>query len=338
MLDFYVLNCVMQEFCLTGMVGMLPLLAAGVFRLREGYMRTTFTTMLTDAQAGRLESILEEKGFERREVPYARFSFAGPSLLATVYEKKNKLLLQGKGTDDFIEFTLEPQVTGVLSQPEEMEEGVDFVPHFGIDESGKGDYFGPLVVAGVYVDGGIGAALRKLGVCDSKLVGSSSRIRCLAEGIRRVPGIRFHLVSIGPERYNQLYPAFGNLNRFLAWGHATVIEGLAAKVPDCPMALSDQFANPFVLKRALAAKKVSVRLEQRVRAESDVAVAAASILALERFVNWMDAAGEGAGMKLPLGASGQVVKAARQLVALHGEEMLPKVAKMHFKTTRNVLK
>lgn len=70
-----------------------------------------------------------------------------------------------------------------------------------------------------------------------------------------MPGIRFHLVSIGPERYNQLYPAFGNLNRFLAWGHATVIEGLAAKVPDCPMALSDQFANPFVLKRALAAKR-----------------------------------------------------------------------------------
>ena len=184
----------------------------------------------------------------------------------------------------------------------------------------------------------IGAALRKLGVCDSKLVGSSSRIRSLAEGIRRVPGIRFHLVSIGPERYNQLYPEFKNLNRFLAWGHATVIEGLAAKVPDCPMALSDQFANPFVLKRALAAKKLSIRLEQRVRAESDVAVAAASILARERFVNWMDAAGEAAGMKLPLGASGQVVKAARQLVAVHGEEMLPKVAKMHFKTTQNVLK
>ena len=218
-------------------------------------MRTTFTTMLTDAQAGRLESILEGKGFERREVPYARFSFAGPSLLVTVYEKKNKLLLQGKGTDDFIEFTLEPQVTGLLSLQEEAEENEGGKgAHFGIDESGKGDYFGPLVVAGVYADGRIGAALRKLGVCDSKLVGSSARIRSLAEGIRRVPGIRFHLVSIGPERYNQLYPEFKNLNRFLAWGHATVIEGLAAKVPDCPMALSDQFANPFVLKRALAAK------------------------------------------------------------------------------------
>ncbi|MCC8148419.1 ribonuclease HIII [Akkermansia sp.] len=295
--------------------------------------------MLTDAQAGRLEAILEGKGFEKREVPYARFSFAGPSLLVTVYEKKNKLLLQGKGTDDFIEFTLEPQVTGILSLPEgaEEEDGKTGA-HFGIDESGKGDYFGPLVVAGVYVDGSIGAALRKLGVCDSKLVSSSARIRSLAEGIRRVPGIRFHLVSIGPERYNQLYAEFKNLNRFLAWGHATVIEGLAAKVPACPMALSDQFANPFVLKRALAAKKLSIRLEQRVRAESDVAVAAASILARERFVNWMDAAGEAAGMKLPLGASSQVVKAGRQLVALHGEEMLPKVAKMHFKTTQNVLK
>ena len=116
-------------------------------------MRTTFTTMLTDAQAGRLESILEGKGFERREVPYARFSFAGPSLLVTVYEKKNKLLLQGKGTDDFIEFTLEPQVTGLLSLPEEAEEDEGGKgAHFGIDESGKGDYFGPLVIAGVYAD------------------------------------------------------------------------------------------------------------------------------------------------------------------------------------------
>lgn len=301
-------------------------------------MRTTFTTMLTDVQSEKLEAILQEKGFERRQTPYARFSFSGPSVLVTVYEKKNRLLLQGKGTDEFIEFTLEPGVTGVLSLPEEKGGGGVEGAHFGVDESGKGDYFGPLVIAGVYADGRIGAALRKLGVCDSKLVGTSSRIRLLADGIRKVPGIRFHLVSIGPERYNQLYPEFRNLNRFLAWGHATVIEGLAAKVPDCPMALSDQFANPFVLKRALAAKKLSIRLEQRVRAESDVAVAAASILARERFVNWMDAAGEAAGMKLPLGASGQVVKAARQLVALHGKEMLPKVAKMHFKTTQNVLR
>lgn len=325
-----------RRFCLTGRDVAFPLSSAGYFSSREGFMRTTFTTMLTDAQVAKLEHILEGKGFERRTIPYARFSFAGPALLATVYEKKNKLLLQGKGTDDFVEFTLEPQVTGILCDGEggEKKEGA----HFGIDESGKGDYFGPLVVAGVYVDEKIGVALRKLGVCDSKLVNSSAKIRSLAEGIRRVPGIQFHLVSIGPERYNQLYSEFKNLNNFLAWGHATVIEGLCAKVPECPMALSDQFANPVVLKRALLAKKLSIRLEQRVRAESDIAVAAASILARERFVNWMDVAGKAAGMRFPLGASGQVVKAARQLVTLHGEEMLSKVVKMHFKTTQNVLK
>lgn len=300
-------------------------------------MRNMFTTVLTDDQVKRLEALLVEKGFERRQVPYARFSFSGPSVQVTVYEKKNKLLLQGRGTDELIEFTLEPYVTGVLPVVEEaMEE--DGEAHFGVDESGKGDYFGPLVVAGVYVDGGIAAALRALGVCDSKLVSSSAKIRSLAEGIRKVPGIRFHLVSVGPERYNQLYAEFKNLNRFLAWGHATVIEGLAAKVPACTRALSDQFANPWVLKRALSAKKLAIHLEQRPRAESDVAVAAASILARERFVNWMDAAGKAAGMVLPLGASSQVVRAARQAVALHGADMLPKLAKMHFKTTQSVLK
>ncbi len=194
------------------------------------------------------------------------------------------------------------------------------------------------MLAGVYVDARIAVALKKLGVCDSKTVSTSAKIRKLAEGIRKVPGIQYHLVSVGPERYNELYAQFKNLNSFLAWGHATVIEGLKAKEPSCPTALSDQFANPFVLKKALAAKKLHINLEQRVRAESDVAVAAASILARERFVNWMDAASEAAGIKIPLGASGAVQKAAKEIIAKHGEEMLTKVAKMHFKTTQKILK
>ncbi len=305
-------------------------------------MRTSLTVILTDEQAVKLEALLEEKGWEACKVPYSSYSYKGASVQVTLYCKKNKLLVQGKGTDEFVEFTLEPYVTGILPPteeeiPDERGQEVDVAPHFGIDESGKGDYFGPLVVAGVYVDARMAVALKKLGVCDSKMVSTSAKIRKLAEGIRAVPGIKYHLVSVGPERYNALYAEFKNLNRFLAWGHATVIEGLKAKVPDCPTALSDQFANPFVLKKALAAKKLHIKLEQRVRAESDVAVAAASILARERFVNWMDAAGEAAGIKIPLGASAAVVKAAKEIVATHGEEMLPKVAKMHFKTTLNVL-
>ncbi len=297
-------------------------------------MKTSFTCELTEAQVECLRQILTSGGYEAREIPYTQFAYAQKDLVVSVYIKKNKLLIQGKGTEEFIEFVLEPKVTGVLAPPIS---DVDVEPHFGIDESGKGDYLGPLVIAGVFVNSEIADHLLKLGVCDSKLVSSSAKIKKLADGIRKTPGIVYHIVSVGPERYNQLYAQFKNLNRFLAWGHATVIETLATKVPDCPMALSDQFANPIVLKSALAKKNVHIRLEQRTKAESDVAVAAASILARERFVNWMDAAGKAAGIEFSLGVSPKVVSAARQIVETHGESMLAKVAKLHFKTTKEVL-
>jgi ribonuclease HIII len=180
--------------------------------------------------------------------------------------------------------------------------------------------------------------LISLGVCDSKLVPSLAKIRSLAAAIKQTKGIEYEVVSVGPERYNELYEHFKNLNSFLAWGHTRVIAGLLEKVPDCPRALSDQFAHEVVLKRALASRKLSIKLEQRTKAESDVAVAAASILARERFVNWMDAASKAGKVELPLGASSRVISAAKKIIEVHGEEMLPKVAKMHFKTTQSVLK
>lgn len=306
-------------------------------------MGTISTILLTDDQSERLRSLLEENGYEFRKVPYARYSYTRPGLTVTVYEKGNKLLVQGKDAEEWVEFTLEPQILGQSMFSLTAGGGTSAgklepcTPHFGIDESGKGDYFGPLVIAGVYVDEVIADRLTTLGACDSKLVSSSSRIRSLASAIRKVPGIQYVVVSVGPERYNELYEHFKNLNTFLAWGHTRVIAGLLEKVPSCPRALSDQFAHASVLKRALAQRKLDIKLEQRTKAESDVAVAAASILARERFVNWMDEASQAGKVKLPLGASRQVIEAARKLVEVHGEEMLSKVAKMHFKTTQSVL-
>lgn len=306
-------------------------------------MGTISTILLTDDQSERLRSLLEENGYEFRKVPYARYSYTRPGLTVTVYEKGNKLLVQGKDAEEWVEFTLEPQILGQSMFSLTAGGGTPAgklepcTPHFGIDESGKGDYFGPLVIAGVYVDEVIADRLTTLGACDSKLVSSSSRIRSLASAIRKVPGIQYVVVSVGPERYNELYEHFKNLNTFLGWGHTRVIAGLLEKVPSCPRALSDQFAHASVLKRALAQRKLDIKLEQRTKAESDVAVAAASILARERFVNWMDEASQAGKVKLPLGASRQVIEAARKLVEVHGEEMLSKVAKMHFKTTQSVL-
>jgi ribonuclease HIII len=295
-------------------------------------MQTTFSTQLTTDQAERLNRFLLEKGFESKDVPYALFSYFNEQVSITYYGKRQKLCVQGKGTEEWVEFVLEPYILGGIAR-ENVRDEKKITPHFGVDESGKGDYFGPLVIAGVYVDASICSQLRKLGVCDSKQISSDDKIRIIADKMRAIPGLAIHMVSIGPERYNELYGEFKNLNRLLAWGHATVIEGLSKKVPSCRMALSDQFANAYVLDRALAAKKLKIHLEQRHRAESDLAVAAASIFARERFVNWIDATSKAAGLKLPLGASSQVIKAAKKLVATHGQDMLPKVAKIHFKTT-----
>ena len=299
---------------------------------------TTYTAPLTSAQAETLRRVLEGQGYDFETKAHALFSARKGKLNVTVYQKGPKVLVQGKDTEDFIRFILEPEVLGEARLGyEEILEPDKFEPHFGIDESGKGDYFGPLVIAGVYTDAVIARRLIEAGIMDSKRVTSAARIRKLAAAIRATPGCTTHIVSIGPERYNEMHASFGNLNRLLAWGHARVIEKLAAARPDCPRTLSDQFARPEVLQRALKQKGLTITLEQRTKGESDTAVAAASILARERFIDWIDKTSAASGVKLPLGASDAVVQAARELIARHGKEALGKTAKLHFRTTSAVL-
>jgi ribonuclease HIII len=298
---------------------------------------TSHTAPLTPAQADRLREVLEERGYEFEEKPHTLYAAKKGKLNVAVYAKGPKVLIQGKETEDFITFLLEPEILGEarLGYEEELDPEM-FAPHFGIDESGKGDYFGPLVIAGAYTDAAVARALKAAGVMDSKRISSAKRIRELAAKIRDVPGIATSVVAIGPERYNQMFGSFGNLNRLLAWGHAKVIENLAAQRPQCPRALSDQFARPEVLARALKQQGVDIQLDQRTKGESDIAVAAASILARERFIDWIDKTSTAGGVTLPLGASAAVIDAAREIVSRHGTEALSKVAKLHFKTTAAV--
>lgn len=298
---------------------------------------SSHTAPLTPAQADRLREVLEERGYEFEEKPHTLYAAKKGKLHVAVYAKGPKVLIQGKDTEDFITFLLEPEVLGEarLGYEEELDPEM-FAPHFGIDESGKGDYFGPLVIAGAYTDASVARALKAAGVMDSKRISSAKRIRELAEKIRAIPGIATSVVAIGPERYNEMFRSFGNLNRLLAWGHAKVIANLAAQRPQCPRALSDQFARPEVLARALKQQGVDIRLDQRTKGESDIAVAAASILARERFIDWMDKTSAAGGLALPLGASAAVIEAAREIVSRHGAEALAKVAKLHFKTTAAV--
>jgi ribonuclease HIII len=203
--------------------------------------------------------------------------------------------------------------------------------HIGVDESGKGDYFGPLVIAACFVGPEHLAELD--GVKDSKKLTDLASIKYAEQIKRHCP---FSVIAIGPAKYNELYEKFRNLNKLLAWGHARAIENVLEQRP-CQLVISDQFADPAGLKRQLFEKGKTITLHSMVRAESDIAVAAASVLARAEFLHRLKRLGVEIGIELPKGASPQVIAAGKTLVARSGPEALRQVAKLHFKTTQNVL-
>ncbi len=298
----------------------------------------SFTFKINPAQAGKLRGILEEKGFTFREVPYTLYGAQKQKLTVNAYTS-GKLLVQGRGAKEFVEFTIEPEIVGEAKLGyDEVHHPEMFQPHLGIDESGKGDFFGPLVIAGVYVEGDLPRRLLDLGVKDSKLITSDKKALDLADEIKDlVTAYRCEIVVIMPEKYNDLYVKFNNLNRLLAWGHATVIENLLMRWPKCPRALSDKFAHESLIQRALKERGKQIVLDQRTKAESDIAVAAASILARAAFLDRLGYLGERVGVSLPKGASAQVKAAARAIVKKSGADVLKSVCKFHFKTYREVI-
>ena len=282
--------------------------------------------------------LLADQGFDFVARPYTIFFAQKAKLSIAVYEKGPKVVVQGKDTEDFVRFYLEPEILKEARLGyEEVLQPEMFEPHFGIDESGKGDFFGPLVVAGVYIERQIARHLLSLGVMDSKRIGSDNRIRQLADDIERTSGLAANVVLIGPEKYNLLYEKFANLNDLLAWGHARVIENLLIQRPDCKRSLSDKFANERVIRRALLKQGRLIQIDQRTKAESDVAVAAASILARDKFIRWLDTHGKELGIVLPKGVSGPVKSAAQAVVEKFGRDALRTIAKMHFRTSADVL-
>jgi len=298
---------------------------------------TSYTCKLNDEQAAALQSYLKEHAFKFRTVPYARFA-AEKDKTNVVFYESGKLVLQGKGTQEFIEFVLEPHILKEARLGYEAVLNPDLLlPRLGVDESGKGDFFGPLCIAGAYVNESVVKAWQDAGIRDSKNISSDKRIADLAEVIRKTTGCVWSVVPVGNEAYNRLYAKMRSVNTLLAWGHARVIENLMGQkhrmTPPPARAISDQFAsNKEVVAKALMSLGRQVELVQRHKAEEDLAVAAASILARDEFVSRLHRLEKEFGMALPKGASAAVDAAAKEFVAKHGAEALVKVAKMHFRT------
>ncbi|MDR1689530.1 MAG: ribonuclease HIII [Clostridiales bacterium] len=255
---------------------------------------------------------------------------AKPSSLVLYYNGKGdstKIVFE-KSTDEIIKwFTSIAPLQGKIPK---------FDTRIGTDESGKGDYFGPLVVAGVFADRNIEEKLIAIGVCDSKKNTFKQNQRMAEEIKTALKPEQYSVIYISNEKYNELYAKLNNLNTLLAWGHARVIENLLEK-NKCENIIADQFGNERYIKDALLERGRGANLFQTPRAESDTAVAAASILARDTYVRLMENLCELYGLDLPKGASGAVDEAARIAVKEKGADFLRKVAKLHFKTTQKVI-
>jgi ribonuclease HIII len=298
---------------------------------------TIHTCKLTDEQASALDAALKLRNWKPRTVPYARFAFESDKTNIVFYES-GKLVVQGKGTAEFVEFVLEPEILQqakvgyeTILNPELL------LPRIGVDESGKGDFFGPLSIAGVYVNESVINAWKEIGVRDSKNISSDKKIAELAEKIRTTPGCVTESIVVGNEAYNRLYSKMKSVNTLLAWGHARVIENLLGKRyqmnPPPVKAISDQFAaSKSVIENALMKEGKELQLVQRHKAEEDIAVAAASILARDGFVKGLAKLEKDFTFKFPKGASSAVDAAAKQFVRERGAEKLLQVSKTHFRT------
>ena len=285
------------------------------------------------ADGAALERRLSAGEFEFRPVPHARFSAKGPGVVATYYAS-GKLVIQGEDPEAFAArfLDLAPDAQGsARSRPEARDGDHDETPDetaVGSDESGKGDFFGPLVVAGVRLDAASARALAGGEVRDCKQMSDSSVLRVGAALRARFP----HAIArLDPPEYNAQHARLRNLNPMLAELHARVIRELAGAGMKV---IVDQFAREDVLLGAL--RGLDVALEQRPRGEEVLVVAAASVIAREQFLLALRELSQEFAVDLAKGAGPPADLAARRFVALHGIEALGRVAKLHFKTTRKI--
>lgn len=286
----------------------------------------TYSSKFDIADVPGYKEIFQKEGASFSTAQYMIFQARGDGYTASFY-KSGKFVIQGKNTDKILE--------KYFSMPSKKQDCLLDVPypHIGIDESGKGDFFGPLVIAGAYLDEAGAKKLQEAGVCDSKKLTDKKILELEAE-IKNIAV--FDVITINPKKYNELYSSFRNLNRLLAWGHSSVLENLLKKT-DAKVAISDKFASSEnVILSALKEKGKTIKLIQQTKAEADTAVAAASVLARAEFIKRISFISSQYEINLPKGASDTVLNQAKKFSERYGREELKNVAKIHFKTYESV--
>lgn len=301
---------------------------------------SSYTVKLDGGQMETLHAWCRARGWVAHEVAYARFAYKGESAKVNVTAyTSGKVVVAGKGTEDFVRDVLEPEVTKVAALGyDDVLHPEWFEAHAGLDESGKGDFFGPVVAATVIADKGAIEAWRKAGVQDSKKIGDA-RIMELEHLIRATPGAVVKSVYCGMPKYNELMSRpRANLNLLLAWQHASALMQ-ALEVKRVPWGLLDQFSEQPLVQRELKRKgEVTIDLRMRTKAESDPVVAAASVVARADYVKVMRGLSQRYGEPLQKGAGPKVREQGLDIIRRLGARALGDYAKLHFRTAYELVK
>ena len=288
-------------------------------------MVVTYTLKKTE-----IERLIKEyaTGLVReRDIPYAKsYTIASDSdkVILNVYSKvvnnAYKVVVQGVKTDLFKQVT--KYISSMLSKT--------LNATIGSDESGKGDLFGPLVIACIYVNRNSVKSLVESGVRDSKKL-SDKRIVQIYEGC--LSNLDKEIVIISPSKYNELYSSIQNVNKLLAWGHSKAIHNLLKRHKDnCKKIIVDKFSSYDgrlgYYFRDLPSQYEFVQIH---KGEQFLPVAAASIVARYFFVKGIQRLKEKYKMAFPLGVNNKVKKVRCDFIDKYGGERLKEVAKISFK-------
>lgn len=278
-----------------------------------------------------LEKLFRDAGWRKEPMDneYVVFRMENDNGSVAILYTSRKLVFQGNEVFDDI-------ISKIQGGSQVKEVGVK--PHIGVDEVGKGDYFGPLVVVACFVNEELAEKFRKIGVGDSKKF-SDAKIMKMYEQMK---DYEYYYPSIVmPEEYNRLVKETKNVGLLLARQHSKVIEmglkDLNEKGIKCNSVVIDQFSNKESrVKDELGDLGKVANFKQYHKGESDIAVACASVLARGIFLEEMERMSEEYYFKFPKGAS-HVIQQAKEFVSKHGTGELEKVAKVSFKTTKKVL-
>ncbi len=294
------------------------------------------------AEIKKIEQKLTNLGLQVSEVTTKNFNYEiivnnnkeNVKVLVYFGKKGVKIVLQGNKESEIYKQVFNQLFGEELFEENNNSDEINFDEYIGTDESGKGDYFGPLVTAAVYTNKQINYELEQVGVKDSKLI-PDNEIKKIEVDLKKIVKDKYDIITINPEKYNSLFEQFKNLNKILAWAHTKAIQNLIDNV-NCKNVISDKFGNEFLIKSELSKKNIDINIYQTTKGERFTGVAAASVLARAKVIDWFKTKSKEIGFEIPKGAGEQVNLIAQKVLQKTNKEYLSKMIKFHFKNSHNI--